>query len=116
MEKYYAREAWLLTGNLYRSFPVRTSLVVPCFNEARRLDLEKFRRFLAECAEVRLFFVDDGSRDDTLKVLRGFQQEQEQRVQVLTHRLNQGKAEAVRTGILFALSHFQQEMIGYWDA
>jgi glycosyltransferase involved in cell wall biosynthesis len=48
--------------------------------------------------------------------LKHFQGEHEQRVQVLAHQHNQGKAEAVRTGIIYALSHFQQEMIGYWDA
>jgi dolichyl-phosphate beta-glucosyltransferase len=105
-----------LTAYLNRSSVARISLVVPCFNEARRLDLEKFHRFLAESMEVRIFFVDDGSRDETLAILRAFQQGHEHRVQVLAHQINQGKAEAVRTGIIFALSNFQQEMIGYWDA
>jgi dolichyl-phosphate beta-glucosyltransferase len=66
--------------------------------------------------EVRILFVDDGSRDGTLEILRSFQKQFEHRVQVLAHERNQGKAEAVRTGITYALSHFQQEMIGYWDA
>ena len=90
--------------------------MVPCFNEARRLDLEQFRGFLAQSTEVRILFVDDGSHDETLEILKSFQREQEPRVQVLVHQQNQGKAEAVRTGVIHALSHFQQEMVGYWDA
>ena len=94
----------------------RISLIVPCFNEAQRLNCEEFRRFLAQSTEVRIFFVDDGSGDGTLEALKDFQKGYEHRVQVLAHQLNQGKAEAVRTGITFALSHFEQEMVGYWDA
>ena len=105
-----------MTVHPHGSASARISLVVPCFNEARRLNLQKFHRFLAESIEVRIFFVDDGSHDETLEILKDFQQEHEHRVQVLSHQVNQGKAEAVRTGIIFALSNFQQEMIGYWDA
>ena len=94
----------------------RISLIVPCFNEAHRLNLKKFHEFLSQSSEVRIFFVDDGSRDETLEILRDFQKQYQHRVEVLAHQHNQGKAEAVRTGITFALSHFKQEMIGYWDA
>lgn len=72
--------------------------------------------FLAQSAEVRILFVDDGSHDETQALLEDFQREHKHRVQVLAHQHNKGKAEAVRTGITYALSHFQQEMVGYWDA
>ncbi len=94
----------------------RIALIVPCFNEAQRLDLKKFQEFLGQSTEVRIFFVDDGSRDGTLEILRSFQKQYQHRVEVLAYQHNQGKAEAVRTGVIFALSHFEQEMIGYWDA
>ena len=94
----------------------RISLVVPCYNEARRLNLERIHEFLIQSQEVRLLFVDDGSRDETLEILHRFQQQYPYQVHVLANQLNQGKAEAVRRGILFALANFQPEIMGYWDA
>jgi dolichyl-phosphate beta-glucosyltransferase len=43
----------------------RIALVVPCFNEADRLDAGAFIDFARERADRRLCFVDDGSTDAT---------------------------------------------------
>lgn len=94
----------------------RVSLVVPCYNEAKRLNVQQFRSYLAQNEAVRLLFVDDGSSDGTVDVLRFTASGFEDRAEILKCGKNQGKAEAVRVGIAHALSNFQQEMIGYWDA
>lgn len=73
----------------------RCAIVIPCHNEAQRLRVDTFRRFLAAHPEVRLLFVDDGSSDGTARVLKGFK--------VLRLRQNRGKAEAVRAGVLHLL-------------
>lgn len=94
----------------------RVSLVVPCYNEAQRLNTAAFRRFFEESGTTRAVFVDDGSRDGTIAVLeelcRGF----EERVRIVRCGQNRGKAEAVRRGVLEALDHYEQDMVGYWDA
>ncbi len=84
-------------------------LVVPCFNEAQRLPLDSFRRY----PRVKYLFVDDGSRDDTLRVLREFAVEIG--ADVLSLPRNLGKAEAVRQGCLAALAAGPR-YVGYWDA
>src|SRR5688572_20317994 len=43
----------------------RIALVVPCFNEADRLDAGEWIAFARERADRRLCFVDDGSTDAT---------------------------------------------------
>jgi glycosyltransferase involved in cell wall biosynthesis len=91
-------------------------LVVPCYNEAARLDTESFRDFIAANACVRVLFVDDGSRDNTLEVLARLQRGLEERSTVLPTKPNRGKAEAVRLGILHALDRFQPDVVGFWDA
>jgi dolichyl-phosphate beta-glucosyltransferase len=92
------------------------SLVIPCYNEARRLDLAEFRKFLHEDAETRLIFVDDGSSDHTPDVLRELCSGFEDSTEILTSARNQGKAEAVRSGILHALADPACKIIGFWDA
>jgi dolichyl-phosphate beta-glucosyltransferase len=97
---------------------VRVVIVVPCFDEERRLDLEAFRAFIAsaEGADVRFLFVDDGSRDGTLALLRSFEAEAPARVAVLALAKNGGKAEAVRRGIVDVLARSDADAVGFWDA
>lgn len=86
-------------------------IVVPCYDEERRLDVEELVRL---GARVRLHLVDDGSRDGTVGVLNAIAARSPgARVHVLPK--NAGKAEAVRTGLLAALSD-GAEVVGFLDA
>lgn len=91
-------------------------LVVPCYNEAKRLQTDTFRDWLAKHQKTRFIFVDDGSRDETLVVLNQLRTGFEETASVLSLPRNQGKAEAVRSGVLYALSEFNPQFVGYWDA
>lgn len=93
----------------------RVTLVVPCYNEASRLQPDAFVGFAQKHPEVRLTFVDDGSTDDTLARLREIATAAGKQVSVLHHAPNRGKAEAVRTGMLVACDS-GIELAGYWDA
>ena len=91
------------------------SLVVPCYNEAARLDVAAFREFLGREPAAALVLVDDGSTDATgerLEEVRGCAPE---RVEVLRLDANRGKAEAVRAGLLRAFDA-GAPYAGYWDA
>jgi glycosyltransferase involved in cell wall biosynthesis len=90
-------------------------VVVPCFNEADRLDLTAFRESLAHDPQVGYVFVDDGSTDRTAEMLGAFAAEHPERAEVLRLERNFGKAEAVRRGVLYAADR-RAELIGYWDA
>jgi glycosyltransferase involved in cell wall biosynthesis len=94
----------------------RVCLILPCFNEAHRLDLQQFRDFLDTAESTRILFVDDGSTDRTVSVLEEICRGKEDGAGILANPRNLGKAEAVRLGILHALDRFDPEMIGYWDA
>jgi glycosyltransferase involved in cell wall biosynthesis len=91
-------------------------LIVPCYNEANRLDVASFRSFLADCTGAHILFVDDGSRDQTVSVLEGVRSGYEASVSILSRPRNGGKAEAVRVGILHALDRFNPTSVGFWDA
>ena len=89
-------------------------IVVPCYNEALRLPIADFRAFLGK-SQVRFVFVDDGSRDNTIERLEELQGGQKDKVTLLQSPRNQGKAAAVRQGVLFAVGQ-GAEYVGYWDA
>jgi len=91
-------------------------LIIPCYNEAQRLHIEAFRRFLARDTGTRLLFVDDGSTDGTCDVLTTLCSGFGGKTSILRLPKNKGKAEAVRAGFLFALDHGRPTMIGFWDA
>ena len=81
-----------------------TEIVVPCYNEASRLDGERFLEFLATEPGVRFLFVNDGSTDQTLEVLRKLRASNPSHIDILDLPRNSGKAEAVRLGMLAALT------------
>jgi glycosyltransferase involved in cell wall biosynthesis len=90
-------------------------IVIPCYNEGDRLPAERFLTFLRQHPRVQFLFVDDGSSDDTLAVLRQLEDLAGERVLIHESRCNQGKAEAVRLGCQIAFE-IGARFIGYWDA
>ena len=78
------------------------SVVVPCFNEEEILP-ETHRRLIevleaAPAHAFELIYVDDGSRDATLDILRGFQQA-DPRVRVVVLSRNFGQQMALTAGL-----------------
>ncbi len=92
-----------------------TTLVVPCYNEERRLRLSAFDDYLRANPNARVLFVNDGSRDETLSLLCRFCDTHRKSCVVGDLPQNQGKGEAVRQGLLAAIDRGAR-MVGYWDA
>jgi dolichyl-phosphate beta-glucosyltransferase len=85
----------------------RLSVVVPAFNEERRLPatLKRIGSFLAARADWRpaeLIVVDDGSTDGTVAVTRALAMPADVELGVMTLGGNRGKGAAVRTGLAAA--------------
>jgi glycosyltransferase involved in cell wall biosynthesis len=93
----------------------RVWIVVPCYDEERRLDTEAFEACLRSRREIGFIFVNDGSKDGTLRVLTGVAERWPVRARVIDQQPNQGKAEAVRVGMLEALAS-GAAYAGYFDA
>ena len=96
------------------------TLIVPCYNEEERLPVSDYISWLASsaaAANVSLLFVDDGSRDGTVKVLQRIcDGAPAGRASVLPLDTNQGKAEAVRRGMVQAMASGAADLVGFWDA
>ncbi|QFS83721.1 putative glycosyltransferase YkoT [Roseivivax sp. THAF40] len=93
----------------------RTIIVVPCYNEAQRLDVGAFHAALEMLPGIDFLFVDDGSRDATLERLQDMAKRAPSRISVLALPRNGGKAEAVRQGLIEATAR-GAAITGYWDA
>jgi glycosyltransferase involved in cell wall biosynthesis len=91
----------------------KTALVIPCFNEAARLPIPEVTRLVE--AGLSLVLVDDGSTDGTGALLESFACAHRESVTVVRLERNQGKAEAVRAGLLRALE-LGAPVVGYADA
>jgi len=99
----------------YARVPDDICLVIPCFNEAARLDMAAFRAGAASSG-LTLVFVDDGSTDGTAALIEPHVGE---RIRLIRLERNRGKGEAVRQGILqtAATPLFDRlAWIGFWDA
>ena len=83
--------------------PKKTAIVIPCYNETKRLALDSFIEFARHRDDLQLIFVDDGSKDQTISLLCGAVAALPDRVDALIMKENGGKAEAVREGLKFAV-------------
>ncbi len=90
-------------------------MIIPCYNEATRLPADVFLAYLQRVPTVSLCFVNDGSRDDTRAVLERLKREQPRQIDVLHLDQNQGKAGAVRAGMLHCANQ-PVDYLGYLDA
>jgi len=90
------------------------AIVVPCFNEVRRLDVDRLRH-LGELAGASIVAVDDGSTDGTGELLRAAAERWPDAFSVVALPANSGKGEAVRIGMLAALDR-GAGVVGYYDA
>jgi glycosyltransferase involved in cell wall biosynthesis len=90
---------------------MRTAVVVPCYNEEKRLRLGEFAPLLER---GELYFVDNGSADGTAALLAAYCAK-ERRAHLLSLASVGGKAEAVRFGLREARAH-GAEIAGFLDA
>jgi len=92
-------------------------IIVPCYNEEKRLDVAAFKSFdstLKSSNPPQFLFVNDGSQDNTSTILQSLANESEQ-FKTLELTKNGGKAEAIRQGMLY-VNHKDFSYIGYIDA
>ncbi|MEA3346539.1 MAG: glycosyltransferase [Candidatus Auribacterota bacterium] len=97
-----------LTNNL--------ALIIPCYNEQRRLAADTFINELSKNSNLTFLFVNDGSKDDTLAVIQKICASNPGRALCLSLEKNKGKGEAVRAGMLHLLEKGSYDIMGFWDA
>ena len=94
---------------------IEIGIIIPCYNEEKRLKIHEFSNFLNSHSKVNLLFIDDGSIDNTLEIIKKFCSKIEN-ANYLSLRKNSGKAEAIRNGVKYFASLSSINYIGYFDA
>ncbi|WP_417204660.1 glycosyltransferase [Acetoanaerobium sticklandii] len=89
-------------------------IIIPCYNEEKRLDIDKYEDFLASNKSVNLLFVNDGSVDNTSLILSKLS-EKYSNSSFIDLTQNFGKANAVREGVLASLNS-KYDIYAYMDA
>jgi glycosyltransferase involved in cell wall biosynthesis len=77
---------------------------------------DEFLKFVNQNSGYHLCFVNDGSKDKTLEVLKQLQKGRESYITVYDCEKNGGKAEAVRLGMLHMAKKQDLDYIGFLDA
>lgn len=86
---------------------MQLSLVVPCYNEEGNVQLF----FEQACSilqgiEYEIVFVNDGSKDDTMNLLRGIYEENKETVSVINFSRNFGKEAGLFAGLEYAKGEY----------
>jgi len=92
-----------------------TAIIIPCFNEEKRLKVEEFAFHVKQHAWLHFIFVNDGSTDGTMERIKALSDVCAGQIHHIDLRSNVGKARAVWQGFQKAFE-MGYENIGYWDA
>ena len=90
-------------------------IIIPCFNEEKRILTDEFLEFAETHPNCNFLFVDDGSIDQTSQVIN-YLSNQSNQIEGLILESNFGKAEAIRQGMLSIVDKKHYDCLGYLDA
>ena len=95
---------------------VHIAVIIPCYNEASRFPVNRFVSFLKKKNAASIYFVNDGSSDNTNSVLEDLRIKFPKHVRVINREKNEGKAAAVRLGMNNALRNNKFDSFAFLDA
>lgn len=94
----------------------RTALIIPCYNEEKRLKSQEFLDFAESSPHIDLWLINDGSQDATQKVIQDLAERLPGKIFARSLSENQGKAEAIRAGCQMIFETEKYDYVGYIDA
>ena len=94
---------------------MKLGIVIPCFNESKKLNPLVFQHFLDRHQKVQLCFVNDGSTDTTYNILEDLKLSHPKHIHLIHLDQNSGKATAVQTGILFFSNQNECDRVAFLD-
>lgn len=91
------------------------AIIIPFYNEEKRTDKESFISFAKENSQALLILVNDGSTDNTQKILEEIQIAVPDSIEIIKLDKNLGKGNAIRAGMIKAINN-NLPFTGFMDA
>lgn len=102
--------------NYKPSTAIKLCITIPCYNEEKGLKTAKYSTFLNANSSVFICFINDGSTDNTAKILETLKAKHPQQIHIYTCKKNVGKAAAIRNGVGYCNQHYTFTYLAYLDA
>jgi glycosyltransferase involved in cell wall biosynthesis len=94
---------------------MKTAIIIPCYNEEDKLNTKTFTSFINTYEKYHLCFVNDGSSDNTIELLKKIQNNNEEKVSIVDVKKKKGKEAAIRSGTRYLFNKKDVDYIGYID-
>ena len=96
-------------------FMQKVAIIIPCYNEAKRLDYKNIEQLLLN-SNMDIFFANDGSKDNTVDIINAIILNNSERCFLIDFEENSGKANTIYKAINKINEEQQYDFIGYFDA
>jgi dolichyl-phosphate beta-glucosyltransferase len=93
----------------------KSCIIIPCLNEEFRINTKTIDTFASNNKMYDIIFIDDGSYDNTLSILKKLSLDNEN-IYYISYNKNKGKSYAVKKGVELALKQNDYKYIGFIDA
>ncbi|WP_181456882.1 glycosyltransferase [Flavobacterium lacus] len=93
----------------------KVAIIIPCYNEAKRLNYNQIEQLLIKTASD-IFFANDGSKDNTVEVIESIVKKHPERCFLIDFKENSGKANTIYKAINQINLEDKYDFIGYFDA
>ncbi|WP_109302568.1 glycosyltransferase [Aquimarina sp. AU474] len=95
---------------------MKIGIIVPCYNEEKNLNKTAFLNLIHQENEFHICFVNYGSKDNTILILKEIQFSNPAKVSVVDMKKNSGKATAVKAGARYLHSRGDIKHVRFLDA
>lgn len=93
----------------------KIAIIIPCYNEEKRLNTQKIKHLIKN-SDVDVYFANDGSIDNTIKIISEFSTYFPNRTKILDYSVNEGKASTIYKSLNIIQKENKYDYIGYFDA
>jgi len=94
---------------------MKTGIIIPCFNEEKKINMMALLKFLKQNTKYHLCFVNDGSKDNTLKLLEKLKKKAMSYVSIVDVKRSKGKLASIKVGARYLYTREDLDCIGYVD-
>lgn len=96
-------------------FMQKVAIIIPCYNEAKRLDYKNVEHLILH-SDLDIFFANDGSKDNTVEIINSIINKYCGRCFLIDFKENSGKANTIYKAINQIKQENKYDFIGYFDA